>query len=147
LHWPYFGIALAVLTRCLIRGIFFTIQLLNEPLLVVRGDDNQVRISSTVCRHRRIPIAEGAGNAARFVCSYHAWTYGRDGELLRAACMKNAGFDRKSCKWRSGLARRLLDLLPVMVMRARSVIFSFGWLGKIRPAQPLFKGVALTSTS
>ncbi len=79
-------------------GDFFTIQLLNEPLLVVRGDDNQVRVLSNVCRHRGMPIAEGEGNSARFVCSYHAWTYGRDGALLRAARMKNAGFDQKNCK-------------------------------------------------
>ena len=32
-------------------GDFFTGQLLNEPLLVVRGDDQRVRVLANVCRH------------------------------------------------------------------------------------------------
>jgi len=79
-------------------GDFFTVQLLNEPLLVVRGDDNEIRVLANVCRHRGMPLAEGRGNIKRFVCSYHAWSYGRDGALLRAARMENAGFDAANCR-------------------------------------------------
>lgn len=79
-------------------GDYFTVQLLNEPLIVVRGDDDQVRVLANVCRHRGMPLAEGRGQVKRFVCSYHAWAYGRDGALLRAARMENAGFDSKNCK-------------------------------------------------
>lgn len=79
-------------------GDYFTVQLLNEPLIVVRGDDGEIRVLANVCRHRGMPLAEGKGNAKRFVCSYHAWAYGRDGALLRAARMENAGFDSKNCK-------------------------------------------------
>ena len=79
-------------------GDFFTVQLLNEPLLVVHGDDGTVRVLANVCRHRGMPLAEGRGSTKRFVCSYHAWAYGRDGALLRAPRMENAGFDAKSCR-------------------------------------------------
>ncbi|MEL7013408.1 MAG: Rieske 2Fe-2S domain-containing protein [Pseudomonadota bacterium] len=79
-------------------GDFFTVQLLNEPLLVVRGDDGEVRVLANVCRHRGMPLAEGRGRTKRFVCSYHAWSYSRDGSLLRAPRMENAGFDAKTCK-------------------------------------------------
>lgn len=79
-------------------GDFFTLQLLDEPLVVVRGDDGVIRVLSNVCRHRGMPLAEGRGNIKRFVCSYHAWAYGRDGALLRAARMENAGFDAKGCR-------------------------------------------------
>lgn len=79
-------------------GDFFTVQLLNEPILVVRGDDGQVRAMANVCRHRGMPLADGRGNTSRFTCSYHAWMYGRDGVLLRAPRMENAGFDAKNCK-------------------------------------------------
>ena len=79
-------------------GDFFTLQLLDEPLIVVRGDDDTVRVLANVCRHRGMPLAEGRGNVKRFVCTYHAWMYGRDGALLRAARMENAGFDAKSCR-------------------------------------------------
>ena len=79
-------------------GDYFTAQLLNEPLLIVRGDDGNVRVLANVCRHRGMPLAEGNGNANRFVCSYHAWTYGHDGALLRAPRMQNTGFDAKNCR-------------------------------------------------
>ncbi len=79
-------------------GDFFTIQLLNEPILVVRGDDGTIRALANVCRHRGMPLAEGTGNTKRFICSYHAWMYGRDGALLRAPRMENAGFDAKACR-------------------------------------------------
>ncbi len=78
-------------------GDFFTVQLLNEPLVVVRQQDGQIAVLANVCRHRGMPLAEGSGNAKRFVCSYHAWSYDLDGGLLRAARMKNAGFDAKNC--------------------------------------------------
>src|SRR6185436_15069587 len=36
-----------------------------------------------VCRHRGSLICTGStGNATRFVCPYHQWTYGLDGRLL-----------------------------------------------------------------
>lgn len=65
-------------------GDFFTVQLFGEPLLVVRGDDGAIRALSNVCRHRGMPLAEGKGNVRRFVCSYHAWAYARDGKLANA---------------------------------------------------------------
>lgn len=80
------------------EGDYFTLTLLDEPLLVVRGAGGAVRVLSNLCRHRGMPLAEGRGNAARFVCSYHAWTYGWDGALLRAPRMVNAGFEAETCR-------------------------------------------------
>jgi phenylpropionate dioxygenase-like ring-hydroxylating dioxygenase large terminal subunit len=77
-------------------GDFFTTILLDEPLIVTRHD-GQLRVLSNVCRHRGMPVAKGQGNTKRFVCPYHAWTYGTDGTLLRAARMVNADFDPKTC--------------------------------------------------
>lgn len=71
-------------------GDYFTVQLFDEPLLVVRGDDHTVRVLANVCRHRASPVAEGAGRATRFVCPYHAWSYGRDGALRSAPRMPKA---------------------------------------------------------
>jgi len=56
-----------------------------------------IRALANVCRHRGMPVAEGKGRAKRFVCSYHAWSYGRDGMLLRAAKMRNTRFEAKGC--------------------------------------------------
>ncbi len=87
-------------------GDFFTVQLLNEPLIVVRQADGAIAVLANVCRHRGMPLAEGCGNTKRFVCSYHAWAYDLDGGLMRAARMKNAGFDAKNC----GLHRHNMQL-------------------------------------
>src|SRR5262249_54768145 len=70
-----------------------------EPLLMVRGDDAQIRALINVCRHRGMLIASGAGHTRNFVCPYHAWTYGRDGHLLRAPQMQETnGFDFAHCR-------------------------------------------------
>ncbi len=78
-------------------GDYFVTQLFDEPLLVVRGDDGEVRVLSNLCRHRGMPLAEGTGSTRRFVCSYHAWTYGRDGELLNAPRMRDKGVTAANC--------------------------------------------------
>ena len=81
------------------RGDYFTTQLLDEPLIVVRGQDKKVRVLSNVCRHRSSVILEGTGTAKNFVCPYHAWTYANDGQLLRAPYMDQVkGFDVKGCR-------------------------------------------------
>ena len=64
-------------------GDYFATELIDEPLIVVRGQDKKVRVLSNVCRHRSSVIAEGACNKKNFVCPYHAWTYATDGQLLR----------------------------------------------------------------
>jgi len=51
------------------------------PLLVVRGEDGQIRAFINGCRHRGMPVAKDSGCARSFVCPYHAWTYGLDGQL------------------------------------------------------------------
>src|SRR5262249_26420472 len=77
-------------------GDYFTTDLADEPLLVIRGQDGNVRALSNVCRHRGNIVARGCGHASRFTCGYHAWTYGTDGRLLAAPLME--GFDKASCR-------------------------------------------------
>jgi len=79
-------------------GDFMTAQILDEPVIIVRDDDGKIRALSNVCRHRSMRIAQGKGSVKRFVCPYHAWSYARNGALVRAANMKNADFDPKACK-------------------------------------------------
>lgn len=78
-------------------GDFLTLDLLGEPILIVR-DGKRLRALSNLCRHRGMPLAQGQGRARRFTCPYHAWTYGTDGALLRAARMENAAFDPTTCR-------------------------------------------------
>jgi choline monooxygenase len=64
------------------RGQFFTFDLAGEPLIVVRGADNQLRAFYNVCRHHAAAVATApCGVAQHLRCPYHGWTYGLDGSL------------------------------------------------------------------
>lgn len=69
-------------------GDFLCLELFDEPLVMIRGEDGAVRVLSRVCRHRSMPVLEGSGNVASIVCPYHAWDYGLDGRLRGAPLMK-----------------------------------------------------------
>ncbi len=78
-------------------GDFFTTQLMNEPLIVLRDDTGTIRCFSSVCRHRGHLLAEGSGHCRQLVCPYHTWAYGLDGKLLRAPGMdRTPAFDPKA---------------------------------------------------
>ena len=80
-------------------GDFLNLDLLGEPLIVVRDKDGNVRVLSRVCPHRSMDIMpEGfgydghgpaeakpgtpaCGHTRIFLCPYHAWTYELDGRL------------------------------------------------------------------
>ncbi len=52
-----------------------------NPIIVVRGDDNQLLAFYNVCRHRGGPLAMEDCNARVLQCKYHGWTYRLDGTL------------------------------------------------------------------
>jgi choline monooxygenase len=68
-------------------GDYFTTQVAGEPLLIVRGADQNLRGFFNVCRHRAGPAAEGCGSRKVFRCVYHGWTYALDGSLLHSTEM------------------------------------------------------------
>jgi len=77
-------------------GDFFTVDLLQESLIIVCGQDRQLRALLNVCRHRGSRICterNGHARAGAFVCPYHAWSYNIDG-TLRAARHMPPDFDR-----------------------------------------------------
>jgi len=63
------------------KGSYVARKAAGTPLLVVRGDDGKVRAFINGCRHRGMQVAKNSGCARAFVCPYHAWTYGLEGEL------------------------------------------------------------------
>ena len=63
-------------------GDYVTRYLGTDPIIVVRSEDNQVRVFLNVCRHRGMRICRSdLGNSAHFRCPYHGWTYRNDGQL------------------------------------------------------------------
>jgi len=74
-------------------GDYLTFQVADQPIVVIRGKDGDIRSFSNVCLHRMMRLAEGRGNCRRLICPYHAWTYGLDGRLIGAGHMgRTAGF-------------------------------------------------------
>jgi phenylpropionate dioxygenase-like ring-hydroxylating dioxygenase large terminal subunit len=90
------------------RGDFLNLDLLGEPLIVVRGKDDAIRVLSRVCPHRSMdimpegfgydghaPADAGAGRpqcgqTRLFLCPYHAWTFELDGRLKACPEMHQA---------------------------------------------------------
>jgi phenylpropionate dioxygenase-like ring-hydroxylating dioxygenase large terminal subunit len=67
------------------RGDWLAKTVHGVPVLLARGQDDQLRAFINVCRHRGAALAaDGACGAdrARFVCPYHSWTYASDGRCV-----------------------------------------------------------------
>lgn len=75
------------------------IEAAEASVIVARTRDGRIRAFHNVCSHRQNQfMAPGKGNAGRFVCRYHGWTYRNDGELVGVT--DETGFfdlDRKNC--------------------------------------------------
>jgi glycine betaine catabolism A len=71
-------------------GRYFLAEIADEPLVIVRGRDAQLRAFYNVCRHRGTAVVEGErGSVVRFQCPYHAWIYDTEGRLIRAQHMED----------------------------------------------------------
>jgi phenylpropionate dioxygenase-like ring-hydroxylating dioxygenase large terminal subunit len=56
---------------------------LKASLLVVRGDDDRIRVFHNICRHRGDKLVhEGCGKRRTFTCGFHAWSYSNTGKLI-----------------------------------------------------------------
>jgi choline monooxygenase len=63
-------------------GDYVTTDIGDEPVVVVRGGDNQIRAFFNVCRHHAAAVMiEPHGNAPQMRCPYHGWTYSLEGGL------------------------------------------------------------------
>jgi Rieske 2Fe-2S family protein len=75
------------------KGDYFTMQLGEFPIIVIRGKDDILRAFHNVCRHRGFKICdEVSGNSKRRLkCPYHQWTYELDGKLAFARDFESEG--------------------------------------------------------
>ena len=104
---------LAHISQIPAAGDFLNIDVLGEPLIVVRGKEDRVRVLSRICPHRAMDIMPegfgysghgigdaregqpGCGHARLFMCPYHAWTFELDGRLKGSPEMQQSeGFER-----------------------------------------------------
>jgi len=77
-------------------GDWFTVNLMNEPIIVARNKEGEIRAMSAVCQHRAMQVCEGEGNDTTFKCPYHHWNYSLDGRLLGAPAMERTEAFEKS---------------------------------------------------
>src|SRR3546814_9543623 len=55
---------------------------ISASVVIVRGQDDQIRAFHNICSHRALKLVWGErGCDKRFVCPYHAWSYDTDGKL------------------------------------------------------------------
>lgn len=94
-------------------GDYFTFEVGEESLLVLRDKSGDVRAHFNVCRHRGSRLAtEPCGHAKALVCPYHQWVYGLDGRLTNARLM-GEGFDKDRYRLRSAEVREVAGLIFV----------------------------------
>lgn len=95
-------------------GEWRTLDYLGESVIVIRGDDGEVRAFTNVCRHRGSRLVDGvAGCDKVLTCPYHAWSYARDGRLV--------GVPHRTEY--PGLQTEQLGLVPVELERWRGFLF------------------------
>lgn len=95
------------------KGNFMTLDIGDNPVIIVRGAENQIHAFHNVCRHRGSRLCvKDKGKVAKLVCGYHQWTYELDGRLLFAGSDMGNNFDLAS-----------YGLKPVHVQTAGGYIF------------------------
>ncbi|NGP88067.1 aromatic ring-hydroxylating oxygenase subunit alpha [Fodinibius halophilus] len=62
-------------------GDMHTLEVADNPLLLVRNQEQQINAFYNVCKHRGGPVAVKKGTTSVLQCQYHGWTYLLDGSL------------------------------------------------------------------
>jgi nitrite reductase/ring-hydroxylating ferredoxin subunit len=87
-------------------GDYAEYTVLDQSVIVVRGEDGEVRAFQNACRHRGVQLVEGTGHAdGGFTCPFHGWCYGLDGG--------NTFVSRRSTFSERNLRVGEIDLVPV----------------------------------
>ena len=66
-------------------GDYFTFEIFNERVFVIRGEDENIRAFQNFCSHRGTKLIDetfGTCNG-KITCPYHAWGYDFDGNLIK----------------------------------------------------------------
>ena len=85
-------------------GDFVTRYMGEEPVILCRDSNGQLRAQLNLCRHRGNRVCRAdRGNTKLFTCSYHGWTYANDGKLALVPMIDSFG----------GLEREKWGLIPV----------------------------------
>ncbi len=96
-------------------GSYVTCWAGNQPVLVVRDEEGELRAFRNVCRHRGSMLLTGEGTCKQALrCRYHGWTYKLDGTLIGLPEVRAFGPD---------LDKSELGLMPARVEVMAGLVF------------------------
>jgi len=82
-------------------GDYRTLNHTGIPLVIIRGEDRNVRTFINACAHRSAKIArDPSGNGKRFTCFFHLWSYDTQGncvEITREEGYQEVGLCKEHC--------------------------------------------------
>jgi Rieske 2Fe-2S family protein len=91
-EWLFVGMTSEIPTK----GDYFTVEIGQNPVLIVRDAEGNINAFHNTCRHRGSRICtKHRGKVANLVCPYHTWTYDLKGNLLFAGSEMGESFDMK----------------------------------------------------
>jgi phenylpropionate dioxygenase-like ring-hydroxylating dioxygenase large terminal subunit len=74
-------------------GDYVTNYMGEDPVIVWRDKSLKIHVFLNSCRHRGMRLCRtDVGNAQRFTCPFHGWTYGSDGRLVGLPFLEEAYF-------------------------------------------------------
>jgi len=95
-------------------GSYITGRAGDQPVLVVRDEQGELRAYRNVCRHRGSRLLSGSGQCkAALRCRYHGWTYKLDGTLIGVP--EGLAFGEKLDKSKLGLMAARVEVLCGLV--------------------------------
>lgn len=78
-------------------GEMHTLEVADNPLLLVRDQQDRINAFYNVCKHRGGPVAVKKGTTSVLQCQYHGWTYLLDGSLRGVPQFRKVDlFDKKN---------------------------------------------------
>lgn len=96
-------------------GGYRAVQVGPHPILVIRGQDGELRAMHNLCSHRGATLLQGSGTVKKaIVCPYHRWTYGVDG------CLKHIP---QIDEFPGGVDRSALGLRPARIETFKGMVF------------------------
>jgi methanesulfonate monooxygenase large subunit len=76
-----------------LAGDYRTIDHTGVPLVVIRGEDGEIRTFINACSHRGALVARGlSGNAKKLICFFHLWAYDTKGNCVEMT--RPEGFEK-----------------------------------------------------
>jgi phenylpropionate dioxygenase-like ring-hydroxylating dioxygenase large terminal subunit len=81
--WPYVWQLACRLEEIPNVGDYVTYDIVDESIIIVRTSKTTIKAHHNVCPHRGRRLTQGCGHAQHFVCRFHGWQFGLDGDNTR----------------------------------------------------------------